>query len=52
MSESKRQYEALKFTFGPKDIQELGQALARETQNVYDLEWARVVLAGARGKRA
>lgn len=38
MSESKRQYEALKFTFGPKDIQELGQALARETQNVYDLE--------------
>lgn len=33
-----RQYEAVKFTFGASDIQELGQKLARETQNVYDLE--------------
>lgn len=38
MSEQKRQYEAVKFTFGPNDIQELGQALARENQIVYDLE--------------
>lgn len=34
---NERQYEALKFTFGPDDIQELGQKLARETQNVFDL---------------
>lgn len=38
MGENKRQYEALKFTFGPTDIQDLGQKLARENQNVYDLE--------------
>lgn len=36
--ENKRQYEAVKFTFGPTDIQELGQKLARETQTVYDIE--------------
>jgi hypothetical protein len=33
-----RRYEAVKFTFGAEDIRELGQQLARETQNVYDLE--------------
>ena len=38
MSDEKRKYEALKFTFGADDIRELGQKLARETQNVYDLE--------------
>ncbi len=38
MKNQGRQYEAVKFTFGPTDIQELGQKLARETQNVYDLE--------------
>jgi hypothetical protein len=38
MADNKRSYEALKFTFGPSDIQELGQSLARETQNLYDLE--------------
>jgi len=38
MANNKRMYEALKFTFGPSDIQELGQQLARETQNVYDIE--------------
>jgi plasmid maintenance system antidote protein VapI len=38
VAKSGRQYEAVKFTFGPVDIQELGQKLARETQNVYDLE--------------
>lgn len=35
---NQRQYEAIKFTFGATDFQELGQKLARETQNVYDLE--------------
>lgn len=38
MGEQKRQYEAVKFTFGPNGLQELGQGFARETQNVYDLE--------------
>lgn len=38
MAAERRQYEAVKFTFGPTDFQELGQKLARETQNVYDLE--------------
>lgn len=38
MASERRQYEAVKFTFGAVDIQELGQKLARETQNVYDLE--------------
>lgn len=38
MATERRQYEAVKFTFGECDIRELGQRLARETQNVYDLE--------------
>lgn len=38
MAEKGRKYEAIKFVFGSDDIRELGQSLARETQNVYDLE--------------
>lgn len=38
MKNQARCYEALKFTYGPADIQELGQKLARETQNAYDLD--------------
>lgn len=34
----KRMYEAIKFTFSADEIRELGQALARENQGVYDLE--------------
>lgn len=38
MADTKRQYETLKFTFGPEDLMDLGQQLARETQGVYDFE--------------
>jgi len=36
MSE-KRLYEAIKYTFGPNEIRTLGESLAREAQNVFDL---------------
>lgn len=38
MGNSGRQYEAIKFTYGSTDLQEMGAKLARENQNVYDLE--------------
>ena len=34
----KRLYEAIKYTFGPNELRELGEALARETQTVIDLK--------------
>ena len=33
----KRQYESIKYTFDKTEILELGQALAREAQTVFDL---------------
>ena len=33
----RRLYEAIKYTFGPEEIRELGESLAREAQNVFDL---------------
>jgi len=36
MSE-RRLYEPIKYVFKPEEIRELGEALARENQNVYDL---------------
>lgn len=33
----KRLYEAIKYTFEPTEIRELGEALARESQTVIDL---------------
>ncbi len=38
MSRQGRQYEAVKYIYGEPDLREMGQKLARETQNVYDLE--------------
>jgi hypothetical protein len=33
----KRMYEAIKFTFSADELRELGGALARENQGIYDL---------------
>ena len=33
----RRLYESIKYVFSPDEIRELGEALARENQNVYDL---------------
>lgn len=38
MGRNERQYEAIKFTYSAEDIQERGQQLAHETQNVYDIK--------------
>lgn len=32
-----RLYEAIKYTFGAEEIRQLGEGLAREAQNVFDL---------------
>jgi hypothetical protein len=32
-----RLYESVKYTFSPDEIRQLGEALAREAQNVFDL---------------
>jgi hypothetical protein len=34
----KRMYESIKYTFGPTEIRELGEGLAREAQCVFDLK--------------
>ncbi|HZF23984.1 MAG TPA: hypothetical protein VE030_11035 [Burkholderiales bacterium] len=34
----KRLYEAIKYTFGPTEMRELGESLAHENQNCFNLE--------------
>lgn len=42
---TERSYEAVKFEFGSADVQELGHGLAREWQNIADLEARRKEVA-------